>query len=169
MLFGSDEHLPGTHFRRFASFSRSSFAGDISFQGVRFAAAVDCRGASFAKRTQTLRLDQAQIDDPPATSPEIGHSPSGWPQGWSPSTAEGSTTLKHQNRRRPTAWLPNQTTDEETRGTKRNSQRAMRTLAASQGIDVSYGAQVLIPIGALAGSQQPCRLMHGWPRLPRAQ
>ncbi len=96
VFLGSDEHLPGTHFKQFASFAHSSFDGQVSFQGTRFSAAADFANTQFVKGNETLRLDEAQIENPNATSPEVGHKATVWPSGWAFGVGERTTTLAYQ-------------------------------------------------------------------------
>ena len=94
--FHSDDFFEGAHFGGFASFRGCRFAGAVRFARVRFSAAVDFAAAEFV--VAPVGLDEV-IDQPDARSPEVGHSRSNWPDGWSVTVgADGTGRLRRRRR-----------------------------------------------------------------------
>ncbi|MEV4349953.1 pentapeptide repeat-containing protein [Actinoplanes sp. NPDC049596] len=99
IMLNADEFYPGAHFKRYASFQHSTFGRHTRFAGVTFSGGVNFTRAEFAEGGKTAGLGEVRIEDPQARSPEVGHAPSSWPEGWVVVVEDGGAARLRARRR----------------------------------------------------------------------
>lgn len=80
--YHADRFFPGARFGRHASFANVSFARAARFGGAVFEGSADFGKLTCKEGPESIQLEDAQVQDPDAVSPDVKREPSNWPPGW---------------------------------------------------------------------------------------